>query len=55
MPDPVEGFTNITENSTDFFAFVQGLAKGIVQFNKLINWWVPSSETRLKTSNNIIV
>ena len=49
MPDHVEIFTYITEN----FAFVQDLEKGVVQFNKLINWWVPSSEARLKTSNNI--
>ena len=31
MPDPVEGFAYITKNYTNFFAFVQGLTKGIVQ------------------------
>ena len=55
MPDPVEGFTCITENSKNVFVFVQGLAKGVIQFNKLINWWVPSSEARRKTGYNIIV
>ena len=30
VPDPVEGFTNITENGTNIFAFVQGLAKNVI-------------------------
>ena len=54
MPDPVEAW-DITENSMDFFALVQDLAKGVIQFNKLFDWWVPISEARLKISNNISI
>ena len=29
MPDPVEGFADVTENDANFVAFVQGPAKGV--------------------------
>ena len=30
MPDPVEGFADVTENDANFFVFVQGPAKGVI-------------------------
>ena len=30
MPDPVEGFTYVTENRTNIFAFVLSLAEGVI-------------------------
>ena len=44
MPDPVEGFTNTTENRTNLFAFVQGLAKSVIQFYKLIDRWISTGK-----------
>ena len=54
MPDPVEGFTYVTENSSNLFAFVQGLAKSVRQFYKLIDRWLFSCKSWLERSNNTI-
>ena len=54
MPDPVEGFTNVTENTTNLLVFPQGLAKSAIQFYKLIDRWISSCKSWLERSNNTI-
>ena len=54
MPDPVEGFAGVTENDANFFAFVQGPAKGIVEINKLVNRGVSRNKARLERSVDIV-
>ena len=36
MPDPVEGFTDITKYSSNFFPFIQGLSEGVLNIYELI-------------------
>ena len=55
MPDPVGGFTYITEDNTNFFAFVQGPAKGIVEVNELVYSWVAGDESRLEGSYYVVL
>ena len=54
MPDPVEGFADVTENDANFFAFVQGPAKGVVEINKLVNSGISRNKARLKRSDDIV-
>ena len=54
MPDPVEGLADVTENDANFFAFVQGLAKGVVKINKLVNSGISRNKARLKRSDDIV-
>ena len=54
MPDPVECFVDVTENDENFFAFVQGPAKGVVGINKLVNSGVSRNKVRLKRSDDIV-
>ena len=53
MLDPVEGFTNIEKYCTNFFAFVKGTAKGIVNVNKLVYCRITCCEARLQSSYNM--
>ena len=53
MPDPVEGFADVTENDANFLAFVQGPAKG-VEINKLVNSGISRNKARLKRSDDIV-
>ena len=54
MPDPAEGFADVTENDVNFFAFVQGPAKGVVEINKLVNSGIFRNKSRLKRSDDIV-
>ena len=54
MPDPVEGFADVTQNDANFFAFVQGPAKVVVEINKLVNSGISRNKTRLKRSDDIV-
>ena len=55
MLDPVNGFTNVTDNSANLFAFIQSLTKGIVQLYKRIDWRISSCKSWLERGNNTIV
>ena len=48
MPDPVEGFTDVTKNNPNLFAFVQGPAKGIIEIKKLVYNGIAWDKARLE-------
>ena len=54
MPDPVECFADVTENDANFFAFVQGPAKGVIEINELVNSGISRNKARLKRSDDIV-
>ena len=54
MPDPVEGLADVTENDANFFAFVQGPAKGVIEINKLINNGISRNKVGLKRNDDIV-
>ena len=42
------------KNDANFFAFVQGPAKGVVEINKLVNSGISRNKARLKRSDDIV-
>ena len=48
MPDLVESFPNITENNTNLFAFIQGLAEGVINLYEFVHCRVPTGKSRLE-------
>ena len=48
MPDLVEGFSNITENNTNLFAFIQCLAEGVLNIYEMVHCRVSTNKSRLE-------
>ena len=54
MPDPVECFADVTENDANFFAFVQGPAKSVIEINELLNSGLSRNKAGLNKSDDIV-
>ena len=54
MSGPVKGFTDVTKNNPNLFAFVQGPAKGIIEIKKLVYNGIAWDKARLEWGDYII-
>ena len=55
MPDPVEGFTDITKYNLNVFPFIQGPEESVVNIYELVHCRVPTGKPRLEWRNYLII